>query len=735
MSKSIRIGVFSALVAFVALGQTFNELNGHLFSNWDVSVPDLQMQPGDWIRYSRALPGRLVMVVFHVGPPFHTTVLQSVDYRHFEVILDDATALDGDKINFSGKSGAFTGVFFGKLVAEVDGIYLTGQCQQTLPNLPPFVVDCSAWKIPYDGTSPRKLLALGTTQAKLASGKTITGTVASFTNAYPSLDGKKIQIFAIVQIPGPIPNSIFPYNGIFEVADDGSLTETVAFPTMGPFFDDYVGIWETSKGLTYATRVGDLGDSLFFQDFSSGTVTPFFQIGQLFLGEYPHYLASVDADWKTYNLVVTYQVIGLSERYHIVSFDAGTQKPKVIWDGSTIPGVGDPQYPVDVAFSEGNVGAVRFVMAPAAVATANDIVVTVWDGNSLSLLMKPGDVIGGNTIQQVFSGYSHNTVAYLGCTGWISTFADDGTLDQMLIHYQPCIQSAQVASDAITLTGDNLQLPGYDPQVTVGGVGAKVVSATQTQVVVSLDGVPGGKESVVLALAGRIVSNATSIVLPGSAIPTPTISAVVNAASFKTEPLSSGSWFSIFGTNLGDKASWNGDLKTFSLGGASVTVCGFAATMSLNSGSMSGGGQINAVVPNDVTGKSSCPVIVTVNGESSQPVNVEIQEGIMELFTFSSSAGVLPVVTHANANPVGPASAGLQPAKEGETVIAWGTGDCRTPKILIGGTAATVPFAGSTGIGLCQFNIVVPESIATVTGEVTMALSTSPTSYQLAVSK
>lgn len=60
------------------------------------------------------------------------------------------------------------------------------------------------------------------------------------------------------------------------------------------------------------------------------------------------------------------------------------------------------------------------------------------------------------------------------------------------------------------------------------------------------------------------------------------------------------------------------------------------------------GWQINALVPDGVAGQTLCPVIVTVGGLASQSVSVAIASGIMELFQLASSAGTLPIITHAD---------------------------------------------------------------------------------------
>jgi uncharacterized protein (TIGR03437 family) len=215
---------------------------------------------------------------------------------------------------------------------------------------------------------------------------------------------------------------------------------------------------------------------------------------------------------------------------------------------------------------------------------------------------------------------------------------------------------------------------------------------------------------------------------------TPSIASVVNGADFKPEPLSPGAWISILGQNLGQAATPTA-ANTFTLGGAGVSVCGIAAALSYNSGPVTTNGsmswQLNALVPDGASGQTSCSVVVTVAGQSSQPASVTIASGVMELFGFASAAGPLPIITHADYTLVGPVTAGLTPAKPSETVIAWGTGDCSLPSVTVGGTSATVPFSGRVEPGLCQINFVVPTSLS---GSNPLRLSTSPNPYSLWVS-
>jgi uncharacterized protein (TIGR03437 family) len=213
--------------------------------------------------------------------------------------------------------------------------------------------------------------------------------------------------------------------------------------------------------------------------------------------------------------------------------------------------------------------------------------------------------------------------------------------------------------------------------------------------------------------------------------PAPAIGSVVNGADFKTEPFSPGAWLTLFGQNFGSAAQWTSS-DTRTLGGAAVSVCGLQAAISYNSGPLSVNGlvvwQLNVLMPDGVAGQTSCPVAVTVGGQTSPVVKVNVAPGVMELFGFTSAAGPLPIVTHSDYSLVGPASAGLTAARPGETLIAWGTGDCTAPAIAVGRTSPGVTFSGRVAPGLCQINFTVPDGL---TGANPLTMSTSTVSYTL----
>ncbi len=215
---------------------------------------------------------------------------------------------------------------------------------------------------------------------------------------------------------------------------------------------------------------------------------------------------------------------------------------------------------------------------------------------------------------------------------------------------------------------------------------------------------------------------------------TPSIDAngVLNAADFKAEGMPPGTWFSVFGRNLGGYGQWS-TANTFTLGGAGITVCGTPAAIAYNSGPVRDSDgtdrwQLNALIPDAVASHASCPVVVTANGQATQPATISIASGIMELFAFSTTAGVLPIVTHTDYSLVGPGSLGLVPAQPLETVVAWGTGYCRSAQVTVGGKAAAVVFSGVIAPGLCQINFQVPAGLS---GAESLAISTSQNPYTL----
>jgi uncharacterized protein (TIGR03437 family) len=218
----------------------------------------------------------------------------------------------------------------------------------------------------------------------------------------------------------------------------------------------------------------------------------------------------------------------------------------------------------------------------------------------------------------------------------------------------------------------------------------------------------------------------------------PTLSAsgaVVNGASL-TAGVSPGSWVTIFGRNLapaGVARSWTADeivdgaLPT-RLEGTSVRINGKAAAIYYVSQT-----QLNVQAPDDVA-RGAVAVDVTTSAGTSDVVSTTLSAAAPALFRYSPGEGKYAAAVHADgviaATPGLFGSATVRAAKPGDTILLFGTGFGATSpavpalrvysgaaplpdgaglRIRIGGVEATVAFAGLTGAGLYQFNLVVPE--------------------------
>ncbi|HEY3840703.1 MAG TPA: putative Ig domain-containing protein [Bryobacteraceae bacterium] len=207
----------------------------------------------------------------------------------------------------------------------------------------------------------------------------------------------------------------------------------------------------------------------------------------------------------------------------------------------------------------------------------------------------------------------------------------------------------------------------------------------------------------------------------------PVVTSVLNGASFATGgAIASGSWVSIFGTNLapaGDSRLWNPGVEfsngkfPISLDSTSVTVNGKSAAVEFISPT-----QVNIQPPDDT---AVGPVQVLVNTPSGASNSFTVNLAQFAPGLFPSTAPYL-VAQHADNRYVTPTS----PAKPGEVIILWGTGFgpgnpavtsgqifsgasrlANTVTVTIGGQPALVDFSGIVGAGLVQINVHVPGSI------------------------
>ncbi len=207
---------------------------------------------------------------------------------------------------------------------------------------------------------------------------------------------------------------------------------------------------------------------------------------------------------------------------------------------------------------------------------------------------------------------------------------------------------------------------------------------------------------------------------------------VINAASYQPG-ISPGAWVSIIGTNFANTSrTWNAETEIIdgklptSLDGVEVSIDNKPAFVYYISPT-----QLNVQAPTDALPASgSVLVTVTTPNGTSDPVSAPVQEVLPGFFAFPDT--FVAAVRATDGRYIGPEGLipGLQtePAKPGDLLLLFGTGfgptnpmvaageafngAARITKpitIRIGGVAASVLFAGLSGAGMYQFNIVVPD--------------------------
>lgn len=209
----------------------------------------------------------------------------------------------------------------------------------------------------------------------------------------------------------------------------------------------------------------------------------------------------------------------------------------------------------------------------------------------------------------------------------------------------------------------------------------------------------------------------------------PTISSVVSASG-EGPILAQNTWIEIKGQNLASTTRlWqgsdfvNGQMPT-QIDGVSVLVDGKPAYVDYVSPT-----QVNALTPLDAT-TGQVPVQLT-GPAGKTTANANLQAYAPGFFQFSG--GPYVAATHANGSLLGPTSVfpgSSTPAHPGEIVILYANGFGQitpaiiagsatqsgtlpsSPLVTIGGSTAAVQFAGAISPGLYQFNVQVPNTVA-----------------------
>ncbi|MBI1357990.1 MAG: hypothetical protein GC160_26950 [Acidobacteria bacterium] len=251
--------------------------------------------------------------------------------------------------------------------------------------------------------------------------------------------------------------------------------------------------------------------------------------------------------------------------------------------------------------------------------------------------------------------------------------------------------------------------------------------------------------------AARVASGADALRQGGNRTKKASISSVVQGASFG-DAISSGSWVTIFGTDLAQQTRlWRDDeivegQLPSALDGIRVVVNGVPASIYFISPS-----QINIQAP-DLSALGPVTVEILQNDISQAQSTAQVAAAAPGFFMFDPEGRRYVAAVHADGTLLGPEglfgqSLLTRPAEPGEVVLLFGTGfgptDPSVPaghvfsgaatlsnpvRVLIGDLVADVLFAGLTGAGLHQLNVVVPP--AARSGDLSLVAETMGMSTQ-----
>jgi uncharacterized protein (TIGR03437 family) len=176
---------------------------------------------------------------------------------------------------------------------------------------------------------------------------------------------------------------------------------------------------------------------------------------------------------------------------------------------------------------------------------------------------------------------------------------------------------------------------------------------------------------------------------PAATVPTPSITNVLNGASYLTT-LAANTYATVYGTNLSTAASdtWSNSFTKnsdgtlnmpTSLDGTTITVGGTAAYIIYVSPT-----QVNFIIPNTSAAGPGVPVVLSVNGTPSATYSVTLGSVAPSFFTWqpgTADYGRYLMAQHADYSFVGKvqlypgtSSSFTTPAKPGESIILYATG-------------------------------------------------------------
>jgi uncharacterized protein (TIGR03437 family) len=274
-----------------------------------------------------------------------------------------------------------------------------------------------------------------------------------------------------------------------------------------------------------------------------------------------------------------------------------------------------------------------------------------------------------------------------------------------------------------------------DPNDLPPGISFAASGDNQTAL---LTGIPTGTGTFMFTVQVSDSANATASARFSLMIVAGTVSispnGIVNAASYAAESVSPGEIIAIFGSSLGPNTLVGLQLDSFgrvstSLAGTQVLFDGVAAPMVYTVA-----GQVSAIVPYGVNGKSTTRVQVDYQGKSSNVVSMPVAAVMPGIFTMDGSGHGPGAIL----NQDGTVNSASNPAPVGTYIVVYGTGEGQTAPAGMDGkpddSPAPVPAAqpvsariggipipvvqyagGSPGLvaGVLQVNIQIPQGVPT----------------------
>lgn len=184
--------------------------------------------------------------------------------------------------------------------------------------------------------------------------------------------------------------------------------------------------------------------------------------------------------------------------------------------------------------------------------------------------------------------------------------------------------------------------------------------------------------------------------LKGNEAANPSVTGIVNAASYSSGSIAPGEIITIFGQNLGPTSTATGSFQNTGntntqLYGTQVTFNGVPAPLIYTSS-----GAVAAIVPFEIAGSKTATVTVGYNGQIASTRSVNVVDAVPGLFS-ADGTGTGP---GAFLNPDYSVNTPSNPAASGSYVVLYATGGGQTNPPSSSGTVATsaMPLAGNVTV-------------------------------------